>query len=581
MKRLGLLDTGFLLAEKRETPMHVAGLHLFTLPARVNEQTFLHGLVDELRGTDGFQSPFGDRLRTGPLGLLGRSYWEHDEALDPDYHIRHSALPKPGRYRELFALVSRLHGQMLDRSRPLWEMHLIEGLPNREFAVYIKFHHAAIDGVGSIHLTRSMYASSPRERRPYSPLSASAAAHYREQVKRARTPPIGGAADADLRNVAEALKSQFDSGAHVLGALKRIAGAWTGAGGSLTVPWRGVPQSPINTEVDGARRFVAQSWPFDRVRAVGKALGGTFNDTVLAMCAGALRTYLDEQHGLPDESLKAMVPISLRRPGDLDSANAVGAITADLATDIADPGQRFRAIQASVQAGKEMFQSLSSAEAQVVMNLLQLPNLFLTPLGLTSRFPPFSTVISNVPGPREPLYWNGARLRGLYPASIVFDGFALNLTLVTYHDQVDFGIVACRRTMPQVQRVIDHLETSLAELEAVAGLAGPATGRAPRRAAARKRVGPKAAVLSAAAQQTAAKKSAAKKSGTGKAATERGAARKSAAKKGVKKKAAKKKGAAKQSAAKKTTAGKSAAKQGAARKQRRNRPAGAAARSRA
>ena len=156
MKRLSLIDAGFLLAEKRETPMHVAGLHLFTLPQGANEQTFLHRLADGLRSADSFQSPFGERLKVGRLGLLGPAYWETDDSLDLDYHIRHSALPKPGRYRELFALVSRLHSTLLDRNRPLWEMHLIEGLQNRQFAVYSKFHHAAIDGVRSIHLTQSM-----------------------------------------------------------------------------------------------------------------------------------------------------------------------------------------------------------------------------------------------------------------------------------------------------------------------------------------------------------------------------------------------------------------------------------------
>jgi WS/DGAT/MGAT family acyltransferase len=468
VKRLSVMDAGFLLAEKRETPMHVAGLHLFTLPQGADEQKFLHGLADGLRDASDFQPPFGDRLKTGPLGLLGPSYWEPDRSLDLDYHIRHSALPKPGRYRELFALVSRLHSQLLDRHRPLWEMHLIEGLQKRQFAAYMKFHHAAIDGIRSIHLTQSMYSTNRRQRMRYSPLSAQAAEHYRESVAGSvgTEPPT----ERQLRNVAEVLKAQFDSGAHVFGALRRVAGAWVGAGGTLTVPWRGVPQSPINTEVDGARRFVAQSWPFARIRAVGKALDGTFNDAVLAMCAGALRSYLKEMHGLPRESLKAMVPVSLRRPDDVDSSNAVGAISADLATHLRDPVRRFRAIQASVQAGKELFNELSTAEAQLIMELLQLPSLFLAPLGLTSRFPPYSTVISNVPGPRKPMYWNGARLEGLYPASIVFDGFALNITLVTCVDQVDFGIIACRRTLPQVQRFIDHLEDSLVELEAAAGL---------------------------------------------------------------------------------------------------------------
>ena len=153
MQKLSLLDAGFLMLESREQPMHVGGLHLFDLPPGVDEQTFLHGLADGMRTAEAFQPPFGDRLKFGRLGAFGSVYWEPDPSLDLDYHIRHSALPKPGRYRELFALVSRLHGTLLDRNRPLWEMHLIEGLQNRQFAAYTKTHHAAVDGARSVSYT--------------------------------------------------------------------------------------------------------------------------------------------------------------------------------------------------------------------------------------------------------------------------------------------------------------------------------------------------------------------------------------------------------------------------------------------
>jgi WS/DGAT/MGAT family acyltransferase len=464
MKRLNLLDSAFLMLESRETPMHVGGFNLFTLPEGVDEQKFLHGLADSMRTADALQSPFGDKLKVGRLGMLGPLYWEADDSLDLEYHIRHSALPGPGRFRELFALVSRLHGTLLDRNRPLWEMHLIEGLQDRQFAVYSKFHHAAIDGVRSIHLTQSMYSNDPRGRIHDSPLSLAARDRYVAGLHQA--PPT----DAELRNVAEMLKSTFDSGAHVFGALKRSANAWMGRGGELTLPWMNVPKSSINTSVDGARRFVAQSWPFARIRAVGKALDGTFNDAILAMCAGALRTYLINHGGLPRESLKSMVPVSLRRPGDIDSSNAVGAISADLATNILDPAERFKKIQASMIAGKELFSEMSAAEATLFLQLIQLPGLVLLPLGLGSRFPAYSTTISNVPGPRRPMYWNGARLEGIYPASIVAEGMALNITLVTYDTQVDFGITACRRSLPQIQRFIDYLEDALVELEDAVGI---------------------------------------------------------------------------------------------------------------
>ncbi|MDA8965670.1 wax ester/triacylglycerol synthase family O-acyltransferase [Pseudomonadales bacterium] len=467
MKRLSFLDTAFLLSESRETPMHVGGVNLFTLPEGVDEQEFLHGLADGLRSANEFQRPFADRLKTGLLGPAGPSYWQEDESLDLDYHIRHSALPKPGRYRELFNLVSRLHSTLLDRNRPLWEMHLIEGLQDRQLAVYSKYHHAAVDGSRAIHLGRSMLSQDPHHRIHVSPLSREAGEQYRASLDH-REPPAFS--DAELRNVSEVLKSTFDSGVHLFGALKRFTGAWMGQGGPLMMPFLNVPRSSINTPVDGARRFVAQSWSFERIRAVGRAFDGTFNDAVLAMCAGALRLYLRNHSKLPEKSLKAMVPISLRRDGDLDSSNAVGTMIADLATDISDAGQRMVAIQASTVAGKDYFKEMSPAEAQLVSMMIQMPGLLMIPLGLMSRLPPFNTIISNVPGPREPMFWNGARLEGVYPASIVTEGIALNITMVTYDKNVDFGITACRRTMPQAQRLIDYMEQALTELEDAAGL---------------------------------------------------------------------------------------------------------------
>jgi diacylglycerol O-acyltransferase / wax synthase len=470
MKTLTFMDKGFLMTESREVPMHVGGVALYTLPEGADTAQFLHGLANNLRDAESFLPPFGDRLKMGRLGLAGATYWEPDPALDLDYHIRHSALPQPGRYRELFTLVSRLHATLLDRNRPLWEMHLIEGLKNRQFAVYTKTHHAAVDGARSIHIARSMLSADPNSRLKESPLSLASWKSYRANLKRQQP---SGPSDAELRNVVEALKSRFDSGAQIYGAAKRITRAWTG-NDNLLLPFLQVPTSSLNTSVGGARRFVAQSWPFARIHAVGKAYDGTFNDAVLAICGGALRLYLQRHSELPEHSLKAMVPVSVRTEGDVDSSNAVASISADLGTNISDPARRFAAIKASTEAGKSLFSAMSSSEAQLFSMLLQTPGMLLMPLGLISRLPPFNTVISNVPGIREPMYWNGARLDGSYPASIVMDGVAMNITLSTYDQNVDFGIIACRRSMPQVQRVIDYMEEALVDLEDAAGIATPA-----------------------------------------------------------------------------------------------------------
>ncbi len=468
MKKLSPVDKGFLAAENRETPMHVASLGLFTLPEGADEQKFLHDLAENVRSTDALLPPFGDRLRMGRMGLAGSAYWQPDSALDMDYHVRHSALPKPGRYRELFNLTSRLHSTLLERSRPLWEMHVIEGLQNRQFAVYTKTHHAAVDGARSIHISRSMLSSDPNFVLDESPLSLQSWQRYKDALRAGKQT---GPSAAELRNVADMLKSTFDSGTNLIRAVSAFSRTWVGRGGDLALPHRRVPISSLNHSIHGARRFVAQSWPFARIAAVGKAFDGTFNDAVLAMCSGALRQYLQNHAELPDQSLKSMVPVSLRQAGDLESGNAVAAISADLATDIADPARRIQAIMASVRAGKAFYAGMSPKEIELVSTILQSPTLLLMPLGLMSKLPPYNVAISNVPGIREKMYWNGARMDGSYPLSIVTDGMAMNITLMTHGENADFGIVACRRSVPQVQRLIDYMEDALVALEDAAGFA--------------------------------------------------------------------------------------------------------------
>jgi WS/DGAT/MGAT family acyltransferase len=325
---------------------------------------------------------------------------------------------------------------------------------------------------------------------------------YREMLAKKKAMREESATPRELRNMGQAFKAQFGSSLQLGKSLGRVANAWLGREDALQVSWRNVPHTPINTEVDSARRFVAQSWPFARIRNMGKALGGSFNDAVLAMCAGALRTQLLSQGDIPEQSLKALVPISLREMGDMDSSNAVGAIIADMATNIADPVKRFKAIKASMEAGKSLYKGMGSRDAMLFTGLTQAPALLMLPLGLASRFPPFSLVISNVPGSRQPMYWNGAKVEGIYPANILINGIALNITLVTYDDQVDFGITACRRSLPQAQRLIDYMEDSLVELEQAAGELSSGTHKSQGRVVKRKVGAParKAAVSATAAK---------------------------------------------------------------------------------
>ncbi len=472
MRALSALDNGFLLAESRETPMHVGGLYLFTLPDGADMEPFLAEQLAILRSATRWRVPFDHKLGSPRFGGPRRC-WVPDEAIDIDYHVRHSALPRPGRYRELFSLTARLHQTLLDRHRPLWEQHLIEGLQGRQFALYSKVHHAVVDGVGGVRLAQTILSTDPTERREFSPFSQAGEEFLRAQRRRPEPAPP---TERELKVVASAIRQTYGAGRSVLHGLRTYARAWRKPEGSdLTTSWTPAPHTSISTRITGARRFVAQSYSLPRVRAVGKALGGTINDVVLAMCSGALRRYLLARNELPSTPLTALTPVSLRSRsdrGDSDqgAGNAVGAITANLATHIADPLRRFELIRASMIEGKALFAQMTPKEIALFTQLTQTPPLMVGVLGLADRFSPYSMVISNVPGLRQRSYWNGARLDGMYPVSAVFHGFALNITLLSNADQLDFGVVACRASVPSCQTIIDHIERALVELEALAGI---------------------------------------------------------------------------------------------------------------
>jgi diacylglycerol O-acyltransferase / wax synthase len=405
---------------------------------------------------DDFQPTF--RKHPGRLfGGITNLGWALDPEIDIDYHLRRSALPRPGRVRDLLELTSRMHGTLLDRHRPLWEAHLIEGLDDGRFAVYVKFHHALIDGVSAQRLLIRSLTTDPEDRNPRMPWSigrsrnGSAVANQSSSMLKT----IGGAAGT----VASLAPSSL--------AIARAALLQQ----QLTLPFR-APKTMFNVPIGGARRVAAQSWPMARIRAVKDAAGVTVNDVVLAMCAGALRAYLEEQDALPDSSLVAMVPVSLRGDDEQDAGgNMVGTILCNLATAVDDPARRLEAISASMRENKQVFAELPRTQALALSAFLMSGiAMSLLPGFVTTAPPPFNIVISNVPGARERMFWNGARLDGNYPLSIALDGQALNITLTNNAENLDFGLVGCRRSVPHLQRLLGHLENSLTALEDAAGV---------------------------------------------------------------------------------------------------------------
>ncbi|MGE2690519.1 WS/DGAT/MGAT family O-acyltransferase [Mycolicibacterium pulveris] len=446
MQPISPTDALFLLGESREHPMHVGGLQLFE-PPQGSGSEFLQGLSETLLSQTDVQPTF--RKRPAFFGGITNLAWTSDKDVELDYHLRRSALPAPGRVRELLELISRLHGTLLDRHRPLWEAHLIEGLDDGRFAVYTKFHHALIDGVSAMKLMQRVLSTDPADTQVRAPWSLPP-----------RRRPAGGGRSL-VRTVGQVANSVAGIAPNTL-SLARAALLEQ----ELTLPFR-APKTMLNVRIGGARRVAAQSWALERIKNVKAAAGVTVNDVVLAMCAGALRAYLAEEDALPDTPLVAMVPVNLRTENDADGGgNLVGAILCNLATDVEDPARRVEVIAASMRDNKRVYSELPRVQQLAVSAFLIGGLAFgLVPGFVQTAPPPFNIVISNVPGAREPLYWNGARLDGNYPLSIPLDGQALNITLANNADNLDFGLVGGRREVPSLQRLLGHLETSLKELE--------------------------------------------------------------------------------------------------------------------
>lgn len=462
MKLLNPMDAMFLWLETRTQPMHVAGLSLFTPPANAGPH-FVAETLAHWRTHTRALPPFNQR----PVLRFGVWTWEEDREFELDYHVRHLALPQPGRIRELLAMISRLHGNLTDRNRPLWEAYLIEGLPGGRFAIYLKIHHAMIDGVTGAKMMAQSLALSATENKP--PLWA-----Y-PFPKRPRQAPVG--TGTRLLNL---LLDTVRAGREIVPGIG--SGLWdvirsSQATNTSALPLQ-APPTPFNVEISGSRRFVAQSYSMERFQRLGEAHGATINDITLAVCAGALRRYLMAHDALPGKPLIAMVPVSLH--GETDKGgNQVGLLLANLATHIADPITRLKHIVSSTRAAKARLKKMSRLEKMAHAMSMMVPAGPLIVSGSAREHPLFNVVISNVPGAKDPLFLNGARLDEVYPVSIPTTYLALNITISGYHDTLGFGFTACRRSVPGMQRLVNYTDDALAELEA--SLPALAKTKRPRR----------------------------------------------------------------------------------------------------
>jgi diacylglycerol O-acyltransferase len=454
-------DSVFLAVEARQRPMHVGGLHLYRPPADAGPD-YVRELYRRLTDVDQMAPLFLKRPARS-LTTLGQWGWEEDRNFDIEHHVRLNALPRPGRILELLALVSRLHGTLLDRSRPLWEAYLIEGLDDGRFAVYFKAHHALLDGVSAARLLQSVLSVDPDDRdqpppwarRPRPPVEGL------EQPAADVVPVAGTVADGPVRSTVAVVRDAVGIPRAIAAAVRQ------GLRDEASPVSFAAPRTIFNVPITGARRFAAQSWSLPRLRAIGRATGTTLNDVVLAMCAGALRRYLHELGALPAAPLVAMVPVALTpRDVERESGNSVGAVMCSLGTHLDAAADRLAWVSRSMSEGKESLSTWTPLQIQA-MTAVGLGPLLLQTVPFVQKLarPPFNLIISNVPGPRRPLYLNGARLDGVYPLSVPFDGQALNITCTSYASQLAFGLTGCRRSVPHLQRLLGHLDKSLGELE--------------------------------------------------------------------------------------------------------------------
>lgn len=475
MHKLSLVDDTFLRLESRRQPLHIGMLMLYEPPADAPAD-FASQLAERLRQSTRAVPPFNQRLAR----KRGLHSWQEDDDFDLAQHFVHMSLPKPGRIRELLAVVSRVHSVHLDRAYPLWRMYLIEGIEDGRIAVYLKIHHSVVDGVGGIRMLMESMSTDRVASMSMPPPWEIGATRTRAQAIPVPVPMMEGL---------KALRLMAREGRKaVLPVIQRVRETLSEIrGGDPDVVLAGhAPRSVLNSKISATRRFAAQQYSTKRMRAVAKASGATLNDVVLAMCGGALRRYLISLNQLPDKPLIAGVPISIRRD-DTMSGNEVAFTIAHLGTHIEDSLDRLRSVKRCMDKNKQRLQDFSPAQVMAYAATMLVPGA-LTTLLAPGANTLGSVVVSHVPGPREDYYWQGARLSGLYPASLLFDSLALNITVISRHDYVDFGLIACRKSVPQVQRLLEHLEDELVALEAACGL-GAAI--APQKSATKKPLAPK------------------------------------------------------------------------------------------
>jgi diacylglycerol O-acyltransferase len=497
-KKLSSMDASFLYLETPEMPMHVGSMAIFRLP-------------DDYKGDffEDFKAMIASRLHIAPILKsrlektpldIDHPSWVEDDQFDIDRHIFRGSLPAPHDRATLERIVGWMHAKLLNRARPLWEFYVFEGMKDREIGLYSKMHHACIDGGAGAALTNMIYDVTPIPREIEKPAARKVgqeprdiAANLIDSYQQLWRQPFDASAAAKSIDLPRSGKSDlgsilFDNAMYQIEAAVKFAGnvptmlkSVSEVVGKISDPKSrdsiaGMMSPPtiLNKSISSERSFAGVSISLSAAKALAKQAGGKLNDVVLAISSGVVRRYLLEHGALPSKSLTAAVPISLREEGNTDANNQVFGMICSIASNVEDPKARLEAIIAQSTKSKEMSHPLRALMPQVsnismlgTPILVQILALLYSRSSLSDVLPPAANItVSNVPGPRQTLYAAGAELLHIFPVSISTHGMALNITVQSYRDQLDFGFIAGANIVPHVQALCDMLPGEFAALQA-------------------------------------------------------------------------------------------------------------------
>ncbi len=498
-RKLSAMDASFLYLETPEMPMHVGSMAIFRLPEDYKGDFF-----------EDFKAMIASRLHIAPILKarlekapldIDHPSWVEDDQFDIDRHIFRASLPAPRDRATLERIVGWMHAKLLNRARPLWEFYVFEGMKDNEIGLYSKMHHACIDGGAGAALTNMIYDVTPiprtieppterarvgQEPRDIAanlldsyqqlwrePFKASAAAKGIELPRSGKSDLGSILFDNAMFQIENAVKFAGNVPA-LLKSVSEVVGKVADPKSRDSIAGMVSPSTVLNKQISSERSFAGVSIPLSRAKAVAKAAGGKLNDVVLAISSGVVRRYLVERGALPSKSMTAAVPISLREEGNTDANNQVFGMICSIATNVGDPKTRLETIIAQSTKSKEMSHPLRALMPQIqnvsmlgAPIFVQILSLLYSRSSLSDVLPPAANItVSNVPGPRQTLYAAGAELLHIFPVSISTHGLALNITVQSYRDQLDFGFIAGANIIPHVQVLCDMVPEEFSTLEA-------------------------------------------------------------------------------------------------------------------